>query len=199
MAGMDYSGSTFRNWKHVNWRYIEDAKGLTSAEEVRGLRAYKRWLGTDLFYKNGSDSVSGGALLGDSPLYLSLSRTMSVRVILVSKGAFYEQVGVGALEKLDGDSDTHEFHGTIGGYAIDYIREDNGSVVQYARLTEPNGNVWAGFSGYLIGDGYGEYKAEKYRGLRCAFFGELDAKTQFSSEYRTEVSTKRLFELFKGK
>lgn len=55
----------------------------------------------------------------------------------------------------------------VDGYRIEvYWLTEYGKPYQYVRMFQPNGNVWTGFSGYEVGEGFDEYGTTAARVIR---------------------------------
>lgn len=89
---------------------------------------------------------NGHAVLGDGPIYVVLYKTHA----RLHRGP--ERLD-NILSRRDYDADEEKHYESVDGCSVEvtYTQEDNYYV--YAKLTQPNGNVWHGWSGYGVGAG----------------------------------------------
>jgi hypothetical protein len=134
-------------------------------------------------YKNGvrvegrSDTsigkASGHVVLGDGPAYVALLKSDCVRMYCDDKEIDLP-LSVRDYEKKRHVSFAHS------GYLLEVIRtyEDNSYI--YAKLKQPDGAVWHGWSGYGVGAGledcgYGFSTAEREEKIRALFPGAINS------------------------
>ena len=134
------------------------------------------------------------AVLGDGPVKLGLYKQSDVLVVV--DGEELDVTGLlvdppeGAVyrpERLNSDvlvTEVFRRSGRpcvmeAGGCRMEVFFTDEDNYYQYARLTQPDGMVWLGWSGYGVGTGddayYGDYSAaERDRRLMELFGVELE-------------------------
>lgn len=136
MAYSDYGGYAYRNGKRVKDRSDVTITPKGDAYGTPGSYpefAQMKW-------------PSGHAVLGDGPVYLVLLKTFAI----LYKGFEKQDLPIDRE-----DYDAKEVRRTIelDAYKVElvYTLEDNYYV--YARLTQPDGNLWHGWSGFGVGAG----------------------------------------------
>lgn len=162
MSYSDYGGYAYRNGKHIIDR--SDAT-ITSAGDVFGIPGLWPGFVKDFVGEEAKSWPSGHVVLGDGPIYVVLYKQSNIRIyrwleqldlleILpdeyshLIKTFQYDDSG-----KKYFDCDNDKCHFDVDGYRIDYITEYTNNFYQYAKLTQPDGVVWAGWSGYGVGAG----------------------------------------------
>jgi hypothetical protein len=93
---------------------------------------------------------NGHAVLGDGPIYLALRKTSAA----LYRGPEAQELPIDReIDREDYDADEVRRTVELDGCKVEliYTQEDNYYV--YARLTQPDGNVWYGWSGYGVGAG----------------------------------------------
>jgi hypothetical protein len=132
------------------------------------------------------------AVLGDGPVKLGLYKQADVFVFLDGKkldvldllvdppeGAVM-QIGTGddPLDVLDTEVFRRSGRPCVmeaGGCRMEVFFTDEDNYYQYARLTQPDGMVWLGWSGYGVGTGddayYGDYSAAERDRRLMELFG----------------------------
>jgi hypothetical protein len=161
MAYSDYGGYAYRNGVRVDER---------SDFTINAMRSNSR----------------GHAVLGDGPIYLTLYKQSSVGLYRgVEKididSTMSDKEGVEFFEEGDCYLDSDQFISAdkpavmeVDGWVIEvrFTHEDNHYV--YAKVTQPDGTLWHGWSGYgvgagLEGDGSSTRKRER---MLCKFWPE---------------------------
>ena len=149
MAYSDYGGYAYRNGKRV----VERSDATITPEgdtygtpgSYPGFALLAAGVSADEVRKR-IDWPSGHAVLGDGPVYLVLRKTYA----RLYRGPERQDLPIDS-----DDYDAEEVRRTVelDGCKIElvYTHEDNYYV--YARLTQPDGNVWHGWSGYGVGAG----------------------------------------------
>ncbi len=122
-------------------------------------------------YRNGvrvverSDCALPGALhgdathhvvLGDGPVFVVLHKQDDLRV--------YRDGALVDIERFEPDAEFCEF--VVGRHYVGAHREDTDNRYQYVRVTQPDGVVWTGFSGYGVGAGH-ELESYGYSTEKC--------------------------------
>lgn len=168
MAYSDYGGYAYRNGNRVKERSDAtigpDGDVFGSPGVWPGFAAYAAG-GTDEYEKR-KNWPSGHVVLGDGPIYVVLYKQSDVRVY---RGP--ERLdGVELLKDMPADVvkscsigkylDTSYFSGTeeccvfeVDGWRLEVFFRHEDNYYQYARLIQPDGNVWHGWSGYGVGAG----------------------------------------------
>lgn len=149
MAYSDYGGYAYRNGTRIEER--SDAT-ITPEGDVYGTPgSYPgfAYLAAGMAHSEVIKRIewpSGHVVLGDSPVYLVLRETYA----MLYRG---HERQASSLDRDDYDSD--EIRRTVKFDSCEveliYTREDN--YYLYARLAQPDGNVWHGWSGYGVGAG----------------------------------------------
>lgn len=152
MAYSDYGGYAYKNGKRV-----EDRSDATITPEGDTYGTPGSFPGFSLLaagvpraeVMQRIEWPSGHAVLGDGPVYLVLRK--------IYADLYYNA----ERQELPIDRDDYEVNEVrrtveLEGCKVElvYTREDNCYV--YARLTQPDGNVWHGWSGYGVGAGLEE-------------------------------------------
>ena len=127
------------------------------------------------------------AVLGDGRVRLGLYKQSDLFVYLDGKRLDVTGLLVDPPEGLNSNVlDTEVFRKSgepcvmeAGGCRIEVFFTSEDNYYQYARLTQPDGTVWLGWSGYGVGTGndayYGDYSAaERDKRLMELFGVELD-------------------------
>jgi hypothetical protein len=166
MAYSDYGGYAYRNGKRVEERsdavISPDGAVFSSPGMWPGFAAFAE--GGEAEYKKRQEWTASHVILGDGPVYLALYK---------SNAYLYYGLKKQDLPIDNEDYNANEVRRTVEfeGCSVElvYMKEDNHYV--YARLTQPNGNVWHGFSGYGVGAGledagYGFSTADREETLR---------------------------------
>jgi hypothetical protein len=151
MAYSDYGGYAYRNGARV-----EDRSDCTITPEGDTFGTPGCYPGFAMAAAGVShDEVSkrvewpcGHAVLGDGPIY----------VVLYKQGAsaFRGPERIDANLNWDwNDDEAEEQRRTleVDGYSLEVALTQEDNYYVYAKLTQPNGTVWHGFSGYGVGAG----------------------------------------------
>jgi hypothetical protein len=180
MAYSDYGGYAYRNGVRVKDR----SDAVLTPDGVKATPGmWPGWVLTE-----GRSGESHHALLGDGPIFVGLYKQSTVRIYQlgeelsqadfvvtgVAPDAFHEWGGrkyVDSQPFVNADAPViFEVDGRR--LEVRWAEEDNYYV--YARLTQPDGVVWTGFSGYGVGAGledagYGYSTGERERELSLLF------------------------------
>ena len=173
MAYSDYGGYAYRNGKRVEER--SDAT-INPDGEVFGSPGM--WLGFADYAEGGKDEYEkrrewskGHVILGDGPIYVVLYKQNTLMIYhgpeRLDKLSLLKDMPSDAVTVwTDKAGETHRwlnidhFNTTedccvfeVEGWRIEafFLLEDNH--YQYVKLTQPDGNVWHGWSGYGVGAG----------------------------------------------
>lgn len=150
MAYSDYGGYAYRNGNRVEER--SDAT-ITPEGDIYGTPgSYPGFalLANGVQYDEvmrRMDWPSGHVVLGDGPIYLVLRKCNAMLYRCAEKQNL-------PIERSDYEANETRSAAELDGCNIElvYTLEDNFFYV-YAKLTQPDGNVWHGFSGYGVGAG----------------------------------------------
>lgn len=182
MAYSDYGGYAFRNGQRVEDR----SDAVLSPEGIKSTPG--QWPGWTL--EEGRSGGSYHALLGDGPIFVSLYKQSSVGLHRLGERldllAVENNVPADRVSEYDGrrylsaphDASIEDDEPSIfkvDGHTLEvfWLNEDNYYV--YARLIQPDGTVWTGWSGYGVGAGledaeYG-YSTEDRNDTLAELFG----------------------------
>lgn len=160
MAYSDYGGYAYRNGERVE----ERSDAVFSTEGIKSTPGM--WPGWALPEGRGGGSYH--VLLGDGPVHVALYKQSSVTLFLngeeknlveiaatdLPEGRVWEHEGVKHLDvpyPFTNDVEPTVFE--IEGHRLEvrWVEDDN--FYCFARLTQPDGIVWTGFSGYGVGAG----------------------------------------------
>ena len=161
MAYSDYGGYAYRNGERVEERSdaVLTDEGLKSTPGA--------WPG--FFLPEGRGGQSFHVILGDGPIHIGMYKQSYVSVF--NNGEQIELMDLAkskypdAIKTWDNDGTPTEYFDEdyfrdsetmsveIDGHTLEvyWLIDDNYYV--YVRLTQPDGNVWTGFSGYGVGAG----------------------------------------------
>lgn len=178
MSYSEYGGCGYRNGDKVDAAsdavVTPDMANAGSPGHWPGFGPVADRMGMEAFYALKAKSVDGHVVIGDGPVLIALHKQSTMTVHVLEKGVFTEidLVAIGddlpdglVSEYGDGslnlDTDALQDHGApirfrIDGHLIEYQLASGGRPVQHVRLTQPDGTVWTGFSGYEIGAGHDE-------------------------------------------
>lgn len=166
MAYSDYGGYAYRNGTR-----IEDRSDATITPDGNTFGTPGVWPGFAKYAITGSvtegqDWPSGHVILGDGPIYVTLYKQSDVRV---HRGFTKLNVVDLVVDLLPEEFDTYESGRYLNAdefrknnklcvlevddvrIEVSFIKDDN--VYQYARVIQPDGTVWHGWSGYGVGAG----------------------------------------------
>lgn len=173
MAYSDYGGYGYRNGVRV-----EDRSDCTISPNGDLYGSPGMWPGFAAYAAGGKEEYekrrewpSGHVVLGDGPVYAVLHKQSTLRLFrgpeeLIDKD-FIKTTGDDVIETwTDKDGKVHTWVNTdrfkaseevcqfeVDGVVIDVYWREEDNHYQYVRLTQPDGNVWHGWSGYGVGAG----------------------------------------------
>ena len=161
MAYSDYGGYGYKN----GIRVVERSDAVLTPEGLKSIPG--AWPGWSL--EEGRSGGSYHVILGDENLYVTLYKQSSLTILYFNKPVSLLEM---MREKYPGSIKKYTFEGSkneeyvdwdffdeekvvleLDGYKIEIYREYSDNYYQYVRLTQPNGDVWTGFSGYGVGAG----------------------------------------------
>ena len=173
MAYSDYGGYAYRNGERVEERsdatISPDGDVFGSPGMWPGFAAYAA--GGENEYEKRKDWPKGHVVLGDGPIYVALYKQSDLSIYcgpeILDELALLKDMPTEAVENwTDRDGKAHRWLNTdyfkttkdrcvfeVDGWRLEvfFLIEDNH--YQYAKLTQPDGNVWHGWSGYGVGAG----------------------------------------------
>lgn len=175
MAYSDYGGFAYRNGVRVEDR-SDAVIGVDMVNHGQpgvwpGFVAHANGKTPEEAQEQREMSVDGHVVLGDGPVLVSMYKQTSLRVFVVKDGALFPQglaeIAVDLPPELlttwEGKPDVNTFEAAeqnagvlrfeIEGHQIEAVFEQTDNFYQFARLTQPDGTVWTGFSGYGVGAG----------------------------------------------
>lgn len=196
MAYSDYGGYAYRNYKRV-----EERSDATISPEGDIFGSPGTWPGFVAYATGGMEEVrkrrswpGGHAVLGDGPIYVVLYKQSYLRIFRGNEeleiANLIKDPPVGALQPDSySDTETHYldtevFKRTgkvcifeVDGWRLEVFFREEDNHYQYARLAQPDGNVWHGWSGYGVGAGledcgYGFSTPEREE-VMCALFPDF--------------------------
>ena len=173
MAYSDYGGYAYRNGVRV-----EDRSDCTISPEGDTFGSPGMWPGFSAFAAGGKDEYdkrkdwpSGHVVLGDGTIYVVLYKQSSLMIYRgqdeIDNVTLLKNPSPDWVKKwTDKEGKEHQFVNTdhfkssgelctfeVDGVTIEvYFREEDNHY-QYAKVTQADGNVWTGFSGYGVGAG----------------------------------------------
>ena len=173
MAYSDYGGYAYRNGVRV-----EDRSDCTISPEGDTFGSPGMWPGFSAFAAGGKDEYdkrkdwpSGHVVLGDGTIYVVLYKQSSLMIYSgqdeIDNVTLLKNPSPDWVKKwTDKEGKEHQFVNTdhfkssgelctfeVDGVTIEvYFREEDNHY-QYAKVTQADGNVWTGFSGYGVGAG----------------------------------------------
>ena len=173
MAYSDYGGYAYRNGKRVEAR--SDAT-ISPDGDVFGSPGM--WPGFAAYAAGGKDEYEkrrewpiGHAVLGDGPIYVALYKQSSVSIHRgpeqLDELALLKDMPIDAVEVwTDKEGKTYRWLNTdhfknsedrcvfeVDGWRLEVFFRIEDNHYQYAKLTQPDGSVWHGWSGYGVGAG----------------------------------------------
>ena len=151
MAYSDYGGYAYRDGVRVVGRSdftITPDGGFESPGMWPGFGAIIDGMSEEEAKKI-SGYPSGHAVLGSGPVYVTMYKQSDISVYHNSELLFRPHV------HFNYDVDDHDYHGDIDflGYRLGFRSIEDDNYYLFAQLVEPDGTVWAGFSGYGVGCG----------------------------------------------
>ncbi len=146
MAYSDYGGYAYRNGERVESR----SDAVISPEGIQSTPG--AWPGWTLpVGRNGS---SWHVVLGDGPLLLAMYKQSYLKAHSIDEGVVTELAGAPERSWSDENGEAAQrYEETIDGHKIEAVFEQTDNYYAYVRLTQPDGVVWTGFSGYGVGAG----------------------------------------------
>lgn len=172
MAYSDYGGYAYRNGERVEER--SDAQ-ISPDGDIFGSPGI--WSGFSAALAGGKDEYerrkdwpSGHVVLGDGPIYAAMHKQSNIQLYRGAEAidmlAALKDAGPDAIESWEHDGKTRRYLNTehftdteelcsfeIEGWRLDVYFRNEDNYYQYAQLTQPDGNVWHGWSGYGVGAG----------------------------------------------
>lgn len=179
MAYSDYGGYAYKNGKRVEDR----SDAVLSPEGVQSTPG--QWPGWTL--EVGRNGGSFHALLGDGPIFVGLYKQSSVTVSRLGEEidptTLLQKPEPGAIKEYQSEGKTVHYLDSdhfreadkpcvleVDGCKIEITWQEEDNYYVYVRLTQPDGNVWCGWSGYGVGAGledcgYGFSTSEREQSL----------------------------------
>lgn len=173
MSYSDYGGRAYRNGKH-----IEERSDATISPDGDIFGSPGMWPGIAAYIEGGEDEYkrrrewpSGHVILGDGPIYVVLYKQSGITIhrgpeILDKLELLKDMPSDAVVVWTDKKGEKNRWLNTeyfkvtedccifeVDGWRIEvfFLFEDNH--YQYVKLTQPDGNVWHGWSGYGVGAG----------------------------------------------
>lgn len=172
MAYSDYGGYAYRNGKRV----VERSDATISPNgDIYGSPGM--WPGFAAFAAGGEAEYnkrlnwpSGHVVLGDGPIYVVLYKQSTIHIFRgnaeLDRLELLKDMPSDAIETWTHDGETRRglnvdhFKDTetpcvfeVDGFRIEVFFRIEDNHYQYAKLTQPDGNMWHGWSGYGVGAG----------------------------------------------
>lgn len=206
MAYSDYGGYAYRNGERV-----ESRSDATISPEGDVFGSPGLWPGFAAILAGGQEEYekrknwpTGHVVLGDGPIYVILYKQSCVRVyrgleeldkVSLLKGmppkAVYEWEYGGESGRSINEDYFKETETCcvldVDGWKLEVFFREEDNHYQYARLTQPDGNVWHGWSGYGVGagledSGYGYSTSDREENLWMLFpYERLQKSTEETS------------------
>ena len=176
MAYSDYGGYAYRNGERV-----ESRSDATIGPEGDVFGSPGMWPGFAAYatggkeeYEKRQDWPSGHVVLGDGPIYVVLYKQSSVSIYRgqerLNELDLLNEMPTDATESWTNNTgetsvylNTDYFKTTeevcafeVDGWRLEVFFRVEDNHYQYAKLTQPDGNVWHGWSGYGVGAGLGQ-------------------------------------------
>lgn len=189
MAYSDYGGYAYRNGDRIPDRsdavITADMTNLGEEGAYPGFVAIAKGMSAEQFEEARAASVDGHVVLGDGPVLIAMYKQTSFSVHVLSDGKFTivdlleagKDLPDAAISEYDGkrhfsswnlaNKDVGKVQFEVAGHQIEALFEESDNYYQFARLTQPDGVVWTGFSGYGVGAGL-EDCGYGYSTSRCA-------------------------------
>lgn len=149
MAYSDYGGYAYRNGKRVEERsdatITPDGDTYGTPGSYPGFALLAAGVPPTEVQKR-IEWPSGHAVLGDGPVYLVLRKTYAT----LYRGPEQQNL---PIDRDDYEANEVRRSVELDGYTVElvYTQEDN--YYAYVRMTQPDGSVWCGWSGYGVGAG----------------------------------------------
>lgn len=161
MAYSDYGGYAYKNGKRV----VERSDAVLTPEGLKSTPGM--WPGFAL--EEGRNGGSYHVILGDENVYVTMYKQSSLGILDLNepidllelmRKTYPESIkrytfeGSENKEYVDWDMYQDKMVTLeVSGHKVEIYREESDNYYQYVRLTQPNGDVWTGFSGYGVGAG----------------------------------------------
>ncbi len=162
MAYSDYGGYAYKNGTRVE----ERSDAVLSPDGIKSTPG--QWPGWTL--QEGRASGSYHVLLGDGPIFVALYKQSSLSIHRLSESldmlALMKNPTPEAVSEYTHEGKTTRYINTdhlkasdelcvfeVDGHTIEVRWTEEDNHYQYVRLTQPDGNVWTGWSGYGVGAG----------------------------------------------
>jgi hypothetical protein len=150
MAYSDYGGYAYRNGKRVESRSDATIKPDGDTFGTPGMYPGFAQLAAGVSHKQvmaQMDWPSGHAILGDGPVYVVLRKQWAT----VYRGPERLDLPIDRQEYQDPVDERYEVE--VDGYKIEVVLTYEDNFYVYTKVTQPDGNVWHGWSGYGVGAG----------------------------------------------
>lgn len=149
MAYSDYGGYAYRNGERIESRSDAVIKPDGDLFATPGM-----WPGfaADITTGTGENREtrvrwpSGHAVIGDGPIFAVFYKT----IVMVYRGP--ERLATFDFG-FDPTPEPVKHTYTVDGVTVDIVLQEEDNFYAYGRLTQPDGNVWHGWSGYGVGAG----------------------------------------------
>jgi hypothetical protein len=173
MAYSDYGGYAYRNGQRVAERsdatISPDGDVFGSPGMWPGFAAYAA--GGKEEYEKRREWPSGHVVLGDGPIYVVLYKQSYVSIHRGPDGLdelvlLKDMTPDAVATWTDKEGKTHRWLNTdyfrnsethcafeVDGWLLEVFFREEDNHYQYAKLTQPDGNLWHGWSGYGVGAG----------------------------------------------
>jgi hypothetical protein len=161
MAYSDYGGYAYKNGERV----VERSDAVLTPEGLKSTPG--SWPGWSL--EEGRSGGSYHVILGNDGVYVTMYKQSSLGILNLNEPVdlleLMREAYPESIKKYDFDPykdqeyvdwDLYEDKMValeVSGHKIEIYREESDNYYQYVRLTQPNGDVWTGFSGYGVGAG----------------------------------------------
>ena len=149
MAYSDYGGYAYRNGKRV-----EERSDATIGPEGDLFGSPGIWPGFAAYIEGGLDEYerrqgwpAGHAVLGDGPIYVVLRKQWATVYKLNEPLDF----PINRQEYQNPVDERYEVD--VDGWKIEVVLTYEDNFYVYTKVTQPDGNVWHGWSGYGVGAG----------------------------------------------
>lgn len=142
MAYSDYGGYAYRNGEHILTR----SDAVISKDGIQSTPG--QWPGWSI--PKGRDGMSFHVVLGDSDVLLGLYKQTTVIPFINGEPA---DAGEDRWHTSPTDDADFKFSIEIGGHKVEVARTITDNYYQFVKMTQADGTVWTGFSGYGVGAG----------------------------------------------
>lgn len=182
MAYSDYGGYAYKNGTRV----VERSDAVLTPEGLKSTPG--AWPGWSL--EEGRSGGSHHVILGDENVYVTMYKQSSLGILSLNEPInlleLMRQTYPESIKKYTFEGHENEEYVDwdmyqdkmvtleISNHKLEIYREESDNYYQYVRLTQPNGDVWTGFSGYGVGAGlenagYGFSTSDQEKRLRDLF------------------------------